>query len=180
MKEKILKEYPTVPTSLYVKRKADFSLAKVIKEMLRPAYISVARQMGKTNLILNAKRELEDENNLFVYIYLATEYRNARDCFRSIIDSIIEQYDNVFGNLREEIEVKRKNSNLLPADEYNSELKFLLSKYKGNIVIILDEVDYLAKDDFSDEIFGQIRKKYFIDNSFPVLKRLTYLLSGII
>ena len=55
-----LKPCTIIPPELYVIREADKQLRNVLHDMGRPGYILVARQMGKTNLLLNAKRELED------------------------------------------------------------------------------------------------------------------------
>ena len=68
--EKILRKYTTIPDHLYVNRNADEQLQTIIEEMERPGYVLVARQMGKTNLLFNAKRELEGKNRLFIYVDL--------------------------------------------------------------------------------------------------------------
>jgi len=62
MKEKVLYSSAIIPDSLYVKRAADHKLKEIILRMSKPAYISVARQMGKTNLLIQAKRELENDS----------------------------------------------------------------------------------------------------------------------
>ncbi|EQC43147.1 hypothetical protein M901_0014, partial [Bacteriovorax sp. DB6_IX] len=46
--------------------------------------------MGKTNLLIHTKRKLETENDIFAYIDLSNRFDTARECFRSIIDTIIE------------------------------------------------------------------------------------------
>ena len=57
-----------IPKKLYVNRKADRQLKTTIDNMGRPASILVSRQMGKTNLLLNAKREMENSSTKFIYI----------------------------------------------------------------------------------------------------------------
>jgi hypothetical protein len=66
--EKILKKYTTIPPHLYVNRKADKQLKSIISDMQRPGYVLVARQMGKTNLLFNAKRTMENESRFFGYV----------------------------------------------------------------------------------------------------------------
>ena len=45
--EKRLKKYTSIPPHLYVNRKADEQLNRIVDEMQRPGYVLVARQMGK-------------------------------------------------------------------------------------------------------------------------------------
>ena len=61
---KILKPYTIIPPELYIERDADRQVDNIILDMGRPGYVLVSRQMGKTNLILNAKRRLENENTI--------------------------------------------------------------------------------------------------------------------
>ena len=60
--EKILRKYTTIPNHLYVERNADKQLKNIIEEMERPGYVLVSRQMGKTNLLFNAIRKLENKD----------------------------------------------------------------------------------------------------------------------
>ena len=68
---KILKKYTSIPPHLYVERDADLQLKRIVDEMQRPGYVLVARQMGKTNLLINAKRTLESDNRIFAYVDLS-------------------------------------------------------------------------------------------------------------
>ena len=58
-----LKSYTIVPDSLYVERKADLQLHGIVEAMQRPGYVLVSRQMGKTNLLLRAKRKWENSRD---------------------------------------------------------------------------------------------------------------------
>lgn len=177
--EKILKKYTTIPEHLYVERNADLQLRSIITEMQRPGYVLVARQMGKTNLLFNAKRTLENENRLFVYVDLSNLYDKERDCYRNIINNIIEPNIDLLESIENEIEeIREKN---LPAhNEYSRCLRTVLKFFKGDLVIVLDEIDALKSVDYSDNIFAQIRSNYFSRTNFPVFERLTYVLSGVI
>jgi hypothetical protein len=168
-----------VSKELYVARSADKQLKRLINEMGRPGYILVARQMGKTNLLLNAQRELEDENHIFVYVDLSNHFSNSRACFRNIIDTAIETHSNEFGHLQQILTEKRKLSNLPPHKEHELELRLLLKNAAGKLIILLDEIDTLTKSDYSDEIFAQIRSIYFSRVNFPEYNRLSYVLSGV-
>ena len=83
---KILKPYTIIPPDLYVQRDADKQVRNIISDMGRPGYVLVSRQMGKTNLLLNAKRKLETSDDVFIYIDLSNVFQNAKGCFENIID----------------------------------------------------------------------------------------------
>lgn len=178
--EKILKKYSTIPPHLYVKRTADKQLAQIIDEMQRPGYVLVARQMGKTNLLLNAIRELKGENKLFAYVDLSNNFLEERDCYRNIIDNILEPNEDLFHEIISEIHISRSKKLLPPHKEYSQELRQILKIIKGNLIIILDEIDALRSVGYSDHIFAQIRSNYFARTNFPEFNHLTYILSGVI
>jgi fengycin family lipopeptide synthetase D len=176
---KLLSPCTIIPKKLYVNRDADKQIKSIIQDMGRPGYILVARQMGKTNLLLNAKRELEDAENIFVYFDLSNLFESSRDCFRSIIDMAIETHEEIFAEVRVIIYQNRDKLELPPHKEHERELRLLLKAVRGKIVITLDEIGSLAKVSFSDEIFAQIRSIYFFRVNFPEYERLTYILAGV-
>lgn len=177
--EKILRKYTTIPLHLYVKRNADKQLKNIIEEMERPGYVLVARQMGKTNLLFNAIREYENEHRLFAYVDLSNLFTEERDCYRNIIDCILEPNEELFENIEKTIYTIRED-NLPPNKEYSKSLKIILKEFKGDIVIILDEIDALRSVEYSDHIFAQIRSSYFARTKQPIFANLTYILSGVI
>ncbi len=177
--EKRLKKYTSIPKHLYVNRSADEQLKRIVDEMQRPGYVLVARQMGKTNLLFNAKRTLENKDRLFVYVDLSNVFKRERECYRNIIDTIIEPNENLFEPIESQIEALRKNK-LPPHKEYSKSLRIVLNHFLGSVVIVLDEIDALKSAEYSDKIFAQIRSNYFSRTNFPVFERLTYILSGVI
>lgn len=180
MRAKALKPATIIPRGLYVPRDADRQLHRVLEDMGRPGYVLVARQMGKTNLLLHAKRTLENEQDIFVYLDLSGANRTARECFRAIIDTAVETHPQAFANVAETINNERERRRDLPAHkEHEAELRLLLSTIRGKIVIILDEIDALTRCDYSDQIFSLIRSTYFARVNFPEYSRLTYVLSGV-
>jgi tetratricopeptide (TPR) repeat protein len=178
---KVLKPYTIIPSSLYVHRDADRQVKNIIKDMGRPGYVLVSRQMGKTNLILNAKRELESSDDIFVYIDLSNPFPSAKDCFENIIDTAIETNSEKLEEAQKTIQERREGLKDTPAHkQHTNELRIILKAIKGKLVIILDEIDALTKTTYSDQIFAQIRSIYFSRVNFEELSRLTYLLSGVI
>ena len=153
--DRILKKYTTIPTQLYVDRGADLQLKKIIEDMQRPGYVLVARQMGKTNLLINAKRNLESNKRLFAYVDLSNLYENERDCYRNIINTIIELNREIFEQIENKItEIRSKD--LPPHNEYLRSLVLILNQFLGDLIIILDEIDALKSVEYSDNIFAQI------------------------
>lgn len=179
MYEKKLNPSTIVPTTLYVERDADRQVETVLSHMGRPGYVLVARQMGKTNLLINAKRKFENDHDVFVYIDLSNIYKTSRECFRNFIDTAIDTHPEAFSSIEKNIYKERNTLNLEPHQEHHRELKILLKAITGKLVFILDEVDALTKTNYSDEIFAQIRSIYFSRINFKESERLTYLLSGV-
>lgn len=174
-----LRSHTIIPSELYVRRRADDQLQQIIDDMGRPGYVLVARQMGKTNLLLNAKRSAH-VGDLFVYVDVSNIFPDERSFFRSVIDLAIEtsQSNGVF--VMEVIERERKESQLLPHKEHERELRRLLQSTEGKVVICLDEIDALTKTGYSDSVFSFIRSIYFSGRAnFPEFARLTYVLSGV-
>lgn len=177
--ERILKKYTTIPQHLYIERNADLQLKRIIEDMQRPGYVLVARQMGKTNLLFNAKRCLESNERLLAYIDLSNPFENEKDCYRNIINNIIEPNIEIFESIEENI-LALRSKNLPAHSEYSRSLIQVLNHIQGDLVIILDEIDALKSVKYSDNIFAQIRSNYFSRTNFPVFERLTYVLSGVI
>ncbi|AQP35722.1 AAA-like domain-containing protein [Vibrio anguillarum] len=176
---RVLKKYTTIPDSLYVNRKADIQLKRIIEDMQRPGYVLVARQMGKTNLLFNAKRQLESKDRVFAYVDMSNVYKKERECYQNIIDCIVEPNEDILSDIEDDIDNIRSRS-LPPHKEYMRSLRVILKKIPGNLVVILDEIDALKTSDYSDKIFAQIRSNYFSRTSFPEFEKLTYILSGVI
>lgn len=176
-----LKSYTIVPDNLYVERKADQQLHGIIEAMQRPGYVLVSRQMGKTNLLLRAKRKWENARDIYVYIDMSNIDETEKECFQTLIDTAIDTHENVLGSLRERIQdLRRTNITKSAVQSHNEELRVLLSAVEGKLVFILDEIDSLTRTSFSDNIFSQIRSVYFSRINYPVLEKLTYVLSGVV
>lgn len=178
---KILKPYTIVPADLYIQREADRQIENIINDMGRPGYVLVSRQMGKTNLLLNAKRRLESSEDIYVYVDLSNPFDDLRSCFENIVDIILDTNEDKLSSVSKMIFYDRTQHNDLPPHKQHlSELRTILNHIKGKIVIILDEIDALTKKTYSDQIFAQIRSIYFSRVNYKELDRLTYILSGVV
>ena len=175
---KRLRSLTVIPEALYVEREADRQLEGIVANMGRPGYVLVARQMGKTNLLLHARRRAVDLG-LFVYLDLSNSFPDLRSFLRNIIDVALESTSNL-GEVARNIRLARTNLDRLPHKEHEWELRSLLADIDGKLVICLDEIDSLTKAEYSDQVFSFVRSVYFSGRAnFPVLERLTYILSGV-
>ena len=178
---KILKPYTIIPPELYIERDADRQVDNIIRDMGRPGYVLVSRQMGKTNLLLNAKRRLENEDIIFGYIDLSNPFENVKSCFEFIVDTIIETNEDILLDVQDTIKNNRKQQvDIPPFKQHTNELRLILKHFKGKLIIILDEIDALTKKKYSDQIFAQIRSVYFSRANYKELENLTYILSGVV
>src|SRR5947208_2466577 len=105
---KFLRSSTIIPPALYVPRDADRQLRRVLEDMGRPGYVLVARQMGKTNLLLNARRDLQTPKDVFVYLDLSNPFSSPRACFRNIIDAAVESDNFVLSGLLPDLEHLRR------------------------------------------------------------------------
>lgn len=177
---KTLKPYTIVPQELYVEREADRQVSEIIAHMGRPGYVLVARQMGKTNLLLNAKRQHGNRPNVFLYLDVSNCFPDIRSFFRNIIDVALDADNELEDLLRLKISDRRATVDFLPHKEHEWELREILRAIHGKLIICLDEIDALTSSSYSDQVFSFIRSAYFSGRSnFPEFSRLTYLLSGV-
>ncbi|EID7697629.1 AAA-like domain-containing protein [Vibrio parahaemolyticus] len=179
MNDKVLKNYTTIPPHLYVERSADKQLRYIIEDMQRPGYVLVARQMGKTNLLFNARRNLESDSRKFVYIDLSNNFATERECYNFIVESILDVLDDDLWEIRPEIE-RISERTITDHVFYTKSLLKILRHLNKDLVIILDEIDALRTSEYSDSIFAVIRSNYFTRTNFPEFEKLTYILSGVI
>lgn len=177
--ELILQSYPIVPPNLYVERDADRQIRQVIQSMTRPGYILVARQMGKTNLLMHTKDVLENERIIFTYIdFTSTFFETESECYDEIIDITLETHKDVFQREAEIIEKRRNARGTTSQREFTRDLRLLVNAV-DKLIIILDEIDALIRMPFSDNVFALIRSHYFQRKNFPDMGKLSYLLSGV-
>ncbi|MBB3777976.1 tetratricopeptide (TPR) repeat protein [Xanthomonas campestris] len=177
--KKVLKPCTIIPDELYVERSADRQLSRIVSEMGRPGYVLVARQMGKTNLLLNARRK-SDKNSLFVYVDVSNSVPDLRSFFRGVVDTCLDCDSVIPETVKHEIRASRRDSMSLEHREHESELRKILAHIPGDLVFFLDEIDALTKVEYSDRVFAFIRSVYFSGRTnFREFYRMTYVLSGV-
>ncbi len=176
-----LKPCTIIPSELYVEREADRQLARILNDMGRPGYVLVARQMGKTNLLLNARRSMAGGPDKFVYLDVSNFVPDLRAFFRAVIDTCLDSFPGAFDDAASKIEFRRNSARLLlEHKEHELELRDVLQASGGRIIICLDEIDALTKTGYSDQVFSLIRSIYFSGRTnFSEFSKLTYVLSGV-
>lgn len=175
-----LKSCTIVPDDYYVERSADRQIQSIIDDMERPGYVLVARQMGKTNLLLHTMKVMQNEQNIFVYIdFTSFTFDSERECLEYIIDTALEMNGELFAEEQTIIAERRREYPSNPTKQFTAEIKLLLNKVE-KLVLVFDEIDALTRCPFSDHIFSQIRSHYFQRVNFPIFYKLTYVLSGVI
>ncbi|MGF6409396.1 AAA-like domain-containing protein [Paraburkholderia sp. MM5482-R1] len=177
---KKLKSLTIIPESLYVRRDADRQVKQIIDDMGRPGYVLVARQMGKTNLLLNARRELATNGDRFVFVDVSNIFPSLREFFRNIVDTALS-VGNFPSDVWKLLDERRTITGRFPEHkEHEAELAFLIDQIDGKLVVCLDEIDALTKTIYSDNVFSFIRSVYFSGRTnVDQFSRLTYLLSGV-
>ena len=177
--ERYLQSYTIVPKELYVERMADRQIVNIINDMGRPGYVLVARQMGKTNLLLHVKQKMEDDRNIFVYLdFSSIPIYDDRSFFELLINKAIECREHVFAEAADKVTKLRSERIYDSINRYTAELLILL-EYVDKIVFVLDEIEKLTRNKYSDSIFSQIRSDYFQRVNYPDLYKVTYILSGV-
>ncbi|MEW6537900.1 MAG: AAA-like domain-containing protein [Pseudomonadota bacterium] len=180
MSTRKLRPATIIPTGMYVSRKADRQLDEIVSDMGRPGYVLVARQMGKTNMLIHMKRCREKLGDVVAYVDLSNRHDSAVSLFRYVIDTIVDT-DNVrFAEVRHVINEERESVVRSASVEYDRHMRMLLESADGaKIVVILDEVDSLINSSYSDTVLAQVRSMYFSRATYELYENLTYVLSGV-
>ena len=123
-----LKSCTIVPDDYYVERSADRQIQSIIDDMERPGYVLVARQMGKTNLLLHTKKVMQNEQNIFVYIdFTSFTFDSERECLEYIIDTALEMNGELFAEEQTIIAERRREYPSNPTKQFTAEIKLLLT-----------------------------------------------------
>ncbi|WP_066684927.1 AAA-like domain-containing protein [Caulobacter sp. CCH9-E1] len=177
---KALRPTTIIPSDLYVDRQADRQLDAIVEDMGRPGYVLVARQMGKTNLLLAMKRRRTSRGDVVAYVDLSNRFASPRGLFRHLVDALLDAIEVGADDLRRQVDAVRVAAHE-PNVEYDRSLRAILrAKSDTRFVIVLDEIDSLLNVTYSDAVLSQIRSMYFARGNYAEYYRLTYVLSGVV
>jgi hypothetical protein len=167
-----------IPDELYVERAADRQLAAAILGMGRPPYVLDPRQMGKTNLLLHARRRLESDDLRFVYVDLSVRVASDADFYRRVLHLASTSHPDLFTGSAVEA-FGQAAAGMDPSAAFQALIVERLDAWPGRLAIVLDEVDGLTGLPFSDSVFAFIRSIFFTRETVLALKRLTFVLAGV-
>ena len=165
---------------LYLERKADQTLLELCLEG-KFAYILSCRQIGKSSLMVQTSKKLEEKGTRSVIIDL-----NGSGIHYSTPE---QWYQDLIVDINDQLVLKADVVNWWQKHEYLSCTKrlvlffqeVLLSKVASQIVIFIDEIDVTRKFNFSaDDFFAAIRYLYNNRHRIPAFQRLSFVLIGVV
>jgi hypothetical protein len=169
---------PTVPS--YIVRAADLELLEAVKHG-HFCYVLTPRQMGKSSLMVRTAQSLQEIGISSVIIDLSagdTKNTSLEAWYLGQVLEIAEQLD-IPGNHQW---WWRKQIHLDVVQRYMRFLtEVVLKKVAEPLVIFVDEIDTTLSLPFNcDDYFATIRALYNKRASRPALKRLTFVLLGVV
>ncbi len=166
----------------YVERNADRDLLEHLKAG-HFCYVLTSRQMGKSSLIVRTAASLRQAGTKVALLDLTQIGHNVT--LEQWYDGLLIRLGGAF-NLEDEVEdfwnstdaaVRRMGA----MQRWMSAIRQVVVKsIPGNIVIFVDEIDFVRRLPFSsDEFFAGIRQMYNERTSDPELSRLTFCVVGV-
>ena len=164
-----------VPT--YVEREADSQLLEELRRR-RYCYVLTPRQMGKSSLIVRARKRLEQVGIASVAIDITGIGKNITEdqWYTGHADEIALALDLPPSAMQWWSE----RTDLGPVQRFSRYLSdCVLESVKSEVVIFLDEIDSTIGLPFSDDYFAAIRALYNRRPNDARLARLTFVLLGV-
>lgn len=162
----------------YVPRQADEDLYNSLTAG-KFCYLLTSRQMGKSSLMVRTAARLREEGAAVAVLDLTAIGQNltAEQWYDGLLSRIGQQLD-----LEDELEDFWLDHERLGAMQrwMRAIREIVLARYKGRVVIFVDEIDAVRSLPFStDEFFAGIREFYNRRTEDPELARLTFCLLGV-
>jgi WD40 repeat protein len=162
----------------YVERQADADLYAGLAQG-KFCYVLTSRQMGKSSLMVRTALRLRDEGVAVAVLDLTAMGQNltAEQWYGGLLSRIGEQLD--LEDALEDFWIDQER--LGPLQRWMRAMReIVLRRYRGRIVIFVDEIDAVRSLPFStDEFFAGIREFYNRRTEDTELSRLSFCLLGV-
>ncbi len=164
--------------SCYIQRQADCDLFNSLM-MGKYCYVLTPRQMGKSSLMIHTAARLREKGAEVVVLDLTGAGQNltVEQWYGGLLLQMGQQL-----NLDDELlEFWQSHSILSPLQRFTTAIrKVVLPRYRGRLVIFVDELDAVRSLSFStDEFFAGIREFYNHRTQDEELERLAFCLLGV-
>jgi tetratricopeptide (TPR) repeat protein len=162
----------------YVSRQADEDLYNGLTEG-KFCYLLTSRQMGKSSLMVRTAARLREEGAAVAVLDLTAIGQNL---------TAEQWYDGLLGRIGQQLDLEDEledfwldHERLGPLQRWMRAIReIVLTRFKGRVVIFVDEIDAVRSLPFStDEFFAGIREFYNRRTEDTELERLTLCLLGV-
>ncbi len=163
-------------TPSYVKRPADDELYDALMER-EFCYILTPRQMGKSSLMIHTSQRLKAQNIKTAIVDIqGIGTDREKEWYASLLSQIRR-------GLKLNVDIDDwmiKKSNLGFGQLFMDFMQdVVLAEIPEQVVIFLDEVDWMIKIDFRDDFFASIRSIYNARAQYPEFNRVSFVLLGV-
>ena len=168
---------------LYISRQADEELLQLCQEG-KYAYVLTSRQMGKSSLMIETARRLQQRGTTSIIIDLSdigVTDATAENWYRGVALEIENKLDEEGQPLTTDVyEWWEAHSPLTITQRFTRFFRdVLLEEIKGRVVVFIDEIDTTLNLGFTDDFFIAIRALYTTRAQFPSYERLSFVLIGV-
>ncbi len=160
----------------YVERPADRELLRHIMAG-ELCYVLTTRQMGKSSLMASTNRELRRQGIHTALVDLTGLGRPSAEAWYFGFLDIVRRRLRLTFNLEAWWE---ENSALGAVRRFTKFFEEILpQEVEGQIVIFVDEIEYVLNLDFTDEFFAAVRALYNHDRALMRQRRLSFVFLGV-
>ena len=160
----------------YLERSADEELYQIAKRG-EFCYVLAARQMGKSSLMFRAAHRLQAEGVQTAIVDLTQIGTAVPDQWYFDFVSKVAAELNLDTDVETWWQANEIQDNV---GRFTSFLRdVVLAECKGNVVLFVDEIDFILSLDFADDFFAAIRAVYNNRSRDANFERLTFALMGV-
>jgi hypothetical protein len=162
---------------VYIERAADAELLDLCRQGAF-AYVLTARQMGKSSLMTETARRLNDQGirTVLIDLTLIGTALSAEQWYQGLLIDVADQLDLATDALA----WWGARPHMGPAQRLTAFLReVVIHEVVAPIVIFVDEIDTTLSLDFTDDFYAAIRALYNARARQPELARLSFVLIGV-